>query len=158
MSSSRGQAGFSNAYRSARAYHSSPQSETYAPGSCANRCANDSIRLGLKGPWQRCGEVRRPVPVHPSQTKIRTTVAPEYRTVRAPRPPGAVNSQRLQFKKDGINSSDIQPGPMKPTPLPLNPTLLEGWKTICESNVGLSAPTLGPFGGPHSGNGDHRNE
>jgi IS605 OrfB family transposase len=35
---------------------------------------------------------------------------------------------------------------------------VRGWKTICESNVGLSAPALGPFGGPHSGNGCHRNE
>jgi IS605 OrfB family transposase len=35
---------------------------------------------------------------------------------------------------------------------------VRGWKTICESSTGLSVPALGPLGGPHSGNGGHRNE
>jgi IS605 OrfB family transposase len=44
---------------------------------------------------------------------------------------------------------------------------VRGWKTICESSAGLSAPALGPDGlsqecslldGPHSGNRGHNNE
>jgi len=35
---------------------------------------------------------------------------------------------------------------------------IRGWRTICESSAGLSAPALGLIGGPHSGNGGHRNE
>lgn len=35
---------------------------------------------------------------------------------------------------------------------------VRGWKTICESSTGLSAPVLGTIGGPLSGNGGHSNE